>query len=68
MTLEDAYERVLAAPGDVGNGAGVWNTLMTIALKTKRWSKAVGYYNEVSLRETLFGRDLEAFFDGKRDR
>ena len=49
MMLEDAYERVLAAPGDVGNVAGVWNTLMTIALKTRNWNKAVGYYNEVSL-------------------
>lgn len=50
MTLDDAYERVLAAPGVVGDNSGVWNTLMSIALRNERWTKAVGFYNEVSLR------------------
>lgn len=49
LTLEDCHSRVLKAPGMVGEDAGVWNTLMTIALKHKKWTKAVGFYNEVSL-------------------
>ncbi|KAL7412942.1 hypothetical protein BDY24DRAFT_391676 [Mrakia frigida] len=50
MTLDDAYERVLAAPGVVGDNSGVWNTLMSIALRNERWTKAVGFYNEMKRR------------------
>lgn len=48
FTVDDAHEKVLNAPGDLGHNAPVWNTLMTLAVKQKRWSKAIGFYNEVS--------------------
>lgn len=53
-SYDDALRLVRDAPGDVGLQAGVWNTLITIALKERNTSLALRTYNDVRIPVLAF--------------